>query len=297
VKLLIAFVGLAVVGLIGGSRVFWDKTATKPTGVTTPSFARCPKPATGRTQVIGGKIYALEGVDTFTKAAPLGSFASSNPNRIVYRGDHGMGWSEYPDGWPSTYSVKGAEGYQPSTVLSVHDGVLDFYLHHDSHRNPVGADPSPLPGGRRYQTYGAWSFCEKVVPADSHRLGDFHQAPLLWPRDSNKWQWAESDYPEEDLNAYDFSGFSHWGGSGAQDVFDIPSVEPNFDPTHWHVYTQTWGPRFRSYYVDGRLVGTSTNRVWSAPERWQLQVEPSGLTDGGSGHIYVKWVWIGTGPS
>ena len=80
-------------------------------------------------------------------------------------------------------------------------------------------------------------------------------------------------------------------------MFDIPSVEPNFDPTHWHVYTQTWGPGFRSYYVDGRLVGTSTNRVWSAPERWQLQVEPSGLTDGGSGHIYVKWVWIGTGPA
>jgi hypothetical protein len=276
--------------------MLWGTAPTKSTRVTTPSFARCPKPPTGRTQVIGGTIYALAGMDTFTKSAPLGSFATSSPNRIVYTGDHGMGWTEYPDGWPSTYSAKGAEGYQPSTVQSVHDGLLDFYLHSDSHGNPVGADPSPLPGGKRYQTYGAWSFCEKVVPADAGRLDDFHQAPLLWPRDSNKWQWAESDYPEDDLNAFDFSGFSHWGGSGAQDVFGIQPVEPQFTPTQWHVYTQVWGPGFRSYYVDGRSVGTSTNRVWSGPERWQLQVEPSGLTDGDSGHVYVAWVWIGTGP-
>jgi hypothetical protein len=207
-----------------------------------------------------------------------------------------MAWTEYPDGWPSTYSAGNAEGYQPSTVLSVHNGVLDFYLHSNSRGNPVGADPSPLPGGRRYQTYGAWSFCEKAAPADSHGLDDFHQAPLLWPLESNKWQSAESDYPEADLSALDFSSFSHWGRSGAQDVFDVQSVEPNFDPTQWHVYTQAWGPGFRSYYIDGQLVGTSTSQVWSGPERWQLQIEPSGVTDGDSGHVYVKWVWIGRGP-
>jgi len=33
--------------------------------------------------------------------------------------------------------------------------------------------------------------------------------------------------------------------------------------------------------------------VWSGPERWQLQVEPTGINDGDSGHVYVKWVWIG----
>ena len=205
-----------------------------------------------------------------------------------------MAWTEYPDGWPSTYSAKGAQGYQPSTVLSVHDGVLDFYLHSDSHGNPVGADPSPVPSGRRYQTYGAWSFCEKVAPADSHRLDDFHQAPLLWPQNDSDARSAESDFPEADLNALDFSGFAHYGGSGSQDVFDVQSVEPSYDPTQWHVYTQTWGPGFRSYYVDGHLAGTSTNQVWSGPERWQLQVEPLGTNDGGSGHVYVKWIWIGT---
>jgi hypothetical protein len=256
------------------------------------TLGRCP-PVPG-TMSIGGKTYTVEGVDTFTKAAPLGSFASSNPRKVVYRGDHGMAWTEYPDGWPSTNSGS-APGYQPSTVQSVHDGVLDFYLHDDANGRPVGADPSPLPRGRRYQTYGAWSFCERVLPADAHRLANFHQAPLLWPRNFKDWQWAESDFPEADLNALDFSGYSHHGGSGAQDIFNIQSVDPTFDPTQWHVYTQVWGPGFRSYYADGRLVGIARTQVWSGPERWQLQIEPSAVGGRGSGHVYVKWVWIGTG--
>ncbi|HWE15378.1 MAG TPA: hypothetical protein VG365_17770 [Solirubrobacteraceae bacterium] len=231
-------------------------------------------------------------MDTFTKSAPLGSLAPAKANQIVYTGDHGMSWTGYPDGWPSTYSGR-AEGYHPSTVLSIHNGSLDFHLHNDAHGNPVGADPSPLPGGHRYQTYGVWSLCEKVAPSDSHNLADFHQAFLLWPRSGRDWLWAESDYPEEDLDVLDFAGYSHYGGANAQDVFDIQGVMPTFDTRRWHVYTETWGPGFRSYYVDGRLVGTSTKQVWSRPERWQLQIEPIGINDGDSGHVYVKWVWIG----
>ena len=76
-------------------------------------------------------------------------------------------------------------------------------------------------------------------------------------------------------------------------MFDIQAVTAKFDSIQWHVYTQVWGPGFRSYYVDGHLVGTSTRQVWSGPERWQLQVEPSGTNDGDSGDVLVKWVWIG----
>jgi hypothetical protein len=232
-------------------------------------------------------------MDTFTKSAALGSFSQSRADQVVYVGDHRMAWTGYADGWSSTYSGS-AEGYQPSTVESVHDGFLDFYLHNDSHGNPVGADPSPLPAGHRYQSYGAWSFCERVAPSASSDLADFHQAPMLWPQDDSVAPSAESDYPEATLNQLNFSGYTHYGGSGLQDVFEIPLIEPTFTPTQWHVYTQAWGPGFRSYYIDGRLVGTSTNQGWSGPERWQLQIEPSGTNDGGTGHAYVKWVWIGT---
>jgi hypothetical protein len=293
VRLVWVLLGLATVGLAGGTRAALWSTPTTTIGGTRVTVGPCADRVPGRSTSIGGRRYAREGVDTFAKSGPLGSFASSNPDRIVYMGDHGMAWTEYPDDWPSTYSGS-AEGYQPSTVLSVHNGVLDFYLHNDSRGHPVGADPSPLPGGHRYQTYGVWSFCERVAPARSRDLADFYQAPLLWPENQRDWQWAESDFPEANLDTLDFSGYSHHGGSGAQEVFDILPVEPSFDPSRWHLYTQTWGPGFRSYYVDGQLVGTSSNQVWYRPERWQLQIEPSGFNDGGSGHVYVKWVWIGT---
>jgi hypothetical protein len=286
-------VGVVTAGLWGGSQAVSEPAPNASGSRGSSAIHTCPSPIPKRTLTIGAKKYAVAGRDTFTKAAPLGSFASSNPDRVVYTGDRGMAWTEYPDRWPSTHSGR-AEGYQPSTVQSVHNGVLDFYLHRDASGHPVGADPSPMPSGHRYQTYGVWSFCERVVPADRHNLGDFHQAPLLWPRNYSDWQWAESDFPEADLNALNFSGHSHYGGSGKQDVFAIQSVKSNFDPSRWHVYTQVWGPGFRSYYIDGELVGTSSHLVWSQPERWQIQIEPSVGGGGGSGHVYVHWVWIGT---
>lgn len=258
-----------------------------------PAPGPCPSGPAGSTQSVGAKTYALEGMDTFTKDAPLGSFASTNMNATVYTGDHGMGWTEYPDGWPSTYT-NGRIGYQPSTVLSVHDGVLDFHLHNDSGGNPVGANPSPSPAGNRYQTYGVWSLCEKAVPTQGQDLADFYHVPLLWPVNDSDSPSSESDFPEGNLSTTNLHAFAHYGGSGSQDVFAIQSVAPSYTPDQWHVYTQTWGPGFRSYYVDGQLVATTTNQVWSGPERWQLQIEPSGTNDGGSGDVFVKWVWIGT---
>jgi hypothetical protein len=297
--------GVAVYSLIWGGFAAAVATSgatalTTHTGPGHPapgSVGRCPSAVPGRALAIGHQSYALEGMDTFTKAAPLGSFAQRKANAIVYTGDHGMQWTGYPDGWSSTYSGH-VEGYQPSTVLSVHNGTLDFHLHNDAHGHPVGADPSPLPNGNRYQTYGAWSLCERVAPADSHHLADFHQAVLLWPFNFADWRRAESDYPEQNLNTFDFAGYSHYGGAGAQEIFDIKAMTPRFDTRQWHVYTQTWGPGFRSYYVDGRLVGTTTHPVYSQPERWQLQIEPLGAlgpvpNDRDSGHVYMKWVWIG----
>jgi hypothetical protein len=233
----------------------------------------------------GGHTWTLEGQDDFTTNAPLGSF-SSGGGGIVYTGDHGMSWSEYADGATSTHS-NGAVGYEPSVVQSVHDGVLDWDLH-NYNGTPVSANPSPLPGGHSYQTYGRYSFCERVVPADPHRLDDFHQAILLWPENDGDWQSAESDYPEGDLSDTGFGAYSHYGGSGKQDYFDTPTI----DTAQWHVYTQEWGPGFRRYYIDGNLIGTTTNQVWPNPERWQLQIEPSGTNDGDTGHVYVGWVVV-----
>ena len=260
-----------------------------PAGPGAPAPAQpldgCPAMPTSGNVSSGGHTWTLEGQDDFTKPAAIGSLAAGDGSP-VYTGDHGMAWSEYADGATSTYSG-GAAGYEPSVVQSVHDGVLDWYLH-TYKGNPVSASPSPFPGGHQYQTYGRYSFCEKLVPADAHRLDDFYQAMLLWPQSDSDYQSAESDFPEGHLSDTSFNAYSHYGGSGAQDAFGTPVL----DTTQWHVYTQEWGPGFRNYYIDGSLIGTSTNQVTSLPERWQLQVEPSGTNDGDTGHAYVGWVAI-----
>jgi hypothetical protein len=263
----------------------------------------------------------VAGEDTFTKDAPAGSFAQSNvPDdsdlQPIYTGDHGMGWSAYADGWPSTYtqSPTPVEGYQPSTVLSVHDGMLDFYLHNDADGNAVGADLSPWPGGSDYQIYGAYSLCEKVIPTPHSDLSDFYEASLLWPQNQLDGPCAESDFPEtyyplaggtvnggslDDNEIYAFAHYGAWSAqSGCPEFLPQPdSWSTPVDLSQWHVFTQEWGPRYRSYYIDGRYVSTSTNQVWSQPERWQLQMEPSPLArtqnDGGTGHVFIAWVWIG----
>ena len=276
-----------------------------------PSTNPCPTAIPGNTLQLG-KTFALAGEDTFTADAPAGSFAQSFVSSAsllapVYVGDHGMGWSVYSDGWPATYTASGVEGYQPSTVLSVHDGVLDYYLHDDANGHPVGADLSPWPGGNEYQTYGAYSFCEKVVPTAGQDLADFYESPMLWPQNASDGPCAESDFPESyagpngaGLASGQIYAFAHYGTGSASrcqtaalDRWTSSAVALS----QWHVFTQEWGPGYRSYSVDGQLVYTTTNQVWSQPERWQLQIEPSPRAqlqrDGGTGHLYIAWVWIG----
>ena len=225
-------------------------------------------------------------VDDFTVNAPMGSWGTSSASQVVYTGDHGGQWVEYPDGWSATYT-NGAPGYQPAQVLSVHNGELDFYLH-NVNGLASGANPSPvLPGNTQYQTYGMYTAEVKVTYDDSLDLQDYHMAWLLWPMSDSNWQYAESDFPELDLNSSSVSAFAHYGGGGSQDYFNTP-----VNVTQWHTYTQAWGPGYRKYYVDGNLIGTSTNQVFSQPERWQLQTEPNGGSSGSAGHVLVDWVAV-----
>ncbi|MGH7234597.1 MAG: glycoside hydrolase family 16 protein, partial [Candidatus Saccharimonadales bacterium] len=114
---------------------------------------------------------------------------------------------------------------------------------------------------------------------------------LLWPENDSNWKYAESDFPNMNLNDSGTDAFAHYGGSGAQDYFRW-----NGDISQWHTYEQDWTPTSRSYYVDGTLIGTSTNQVWNQPERFQLQTEPTGITAGDTGHQLVDWVAIYSSP-
>jgi hypothetical protein len=260
------------------------KTTSTPVSITVTNGNVMPPSASGEPVPVGD----LPGwkqtfVDDFTLDAPLGSWGTTDSERVVYTGDHGGKWNVYPDGWSSTYT-NGQPGYQPAKVLSVHDGQLDFFLH-DVNNLPSGANPTPLvTGTSKYQTYGRYS---ARIKSDTG-LGNYHAAWLLWPQNDVNGGCAESDFPEGNLNST-VSGFAHnatnCSNYSTQDAFNTST---RFD-SGWHTYTQEWGPGFRKYYVDGNLIGTSTTRVWAQPERWQLQTEPNGNTHT-AGHLMVDWV-------
>lgn len=231
-------------------------------------------------------------VEDFTIPASTGSWGTSDAAQTVYTGDHNTQWVEYPDGWAST-NTGGAPGYNPSTVLSVHDSVLEFSLAPVGGQ-AMGANPSPIlqagmsiaGGGSQYTTGGIFIFRAKFAAVPG-----YHSAILLWPTDDGDYQSAESDFPEFDLDpGGSVSAFAHYGGSGSQDEYD-----QTIDTTAWHSYKQVWVPGVsREYWVDNTLIGTSISQVWDGPQRWQIQIEPTGVLAGGSGSVQIDWVAIYT---
>ena len=93
---------------------------------------------------------------------------------------------------------------------------------------------------------------------------------------------VRTDAREMDLNLRLVLGFAHLG-CRHQKYFDAKIAL-----TEWNTFTQEWGPGFRRYYLDGGLVGQSTQRVYRGPERWQLQTEAHNRPgDDTSGHLMV----------
>lgn len=252
-------------------------TTTSPSPTATGTATGLPAAPAGFTDVF---------YDSFTKVAPVGTFGTQDGGTVVYTGDHGGGWTSYPDGWSSTYT-NGQPGYQPAQVASVDSNGLDFYLH-NVNGLPSGANLHPLvnPSGATpgYFAYGRYSIRLKL----SNYSPDYHVVPLLWPKNDSDWQSAESDFPEfgTDQGA-SVDAYAHYGGSGSQDDFGTPN-----DVLNWHTYSASWTPTGTTYYVDGVSIGTSTHRTWSQPERLQLQMEPSGKNSNTPTHVYVSSVEV-----
>ncbi len=202
-------------------------------------------------------------------------------------------WSaNYFDGTPDTaaQTLKTRSGYYPSKVLSVHDGLLDMYLHTEKGIS-MGAAPSPRfeKGGKRpfnSQTYGRYSVRFK---ADS--LPGFKLAWLLWP-DSKQWpEDGEIDFPEGDLSETIYAAL-HGPGEKVT-MLDQFRTKSRF--TSWHIATIEWNPDRVEFFLDGKSIGTSTSATPDTPMHYILQTESCLTTcphPETRGHVYVDWVAI-----
>ncbi len=229
--------------------------------------------------------------EDFTEGdVPLGGF----PGPI-----YGTRWSEnYKDGWPDTAAQqqpKGqrTSGYYPSKVLSVHDGVLDMYLHSEN-GVAMGAAPSPIVGGATQRPWNSLVYGRISVRFKADALPGFKLAWLLWP-DSKQWpQDGEIDFPEGDLSKVIYAAVHGLDASGTH-VIEV--LRPNAAFTSWHTATTEWSPGKIEFFLDGKSIGVVTSPVPDKPMHYILQTEacltgcPAPET---SGHVYVDWVGIWT---
>ncbi|SDI96021.1 Glycosyl hydrolases family 16 [Frankineae bacterium MT45] len=229
--------------------------------------------------------------EDFTKPAPLGTFSRTYASK----------WTGY-NGANDT-SKQGT--YRPDKVLSVHDGMLDMYLHTEGGEHLVAA-PAPLVGGRssskRFgsgpgsdggQTYGRYSVRMRVDPVYGYKI-----AFLLWP-DSTRWpDDGEIDFPEMNLDGTINAGSLYAQPATASNPKGVVAYQhTGVSLADWHTVTIDWTPGKVVFYIDGTVVFTNTTQVPHKPMHWILQAETNldgtePTNDTAAGHIDVDWATV-----
>lgn len=257
IRVLLAVVAVSLVGLA----LTPGASAAGPSGVAMPS----------------GNLNGWEQIfaEDFDRHAGIGSFPG---------GAYGARWDVYPDGTPDTTNKA---TYMPSKVLSAHDGVLDWYLHSVGGR-PYAATALPrLVSANAYQgiRYGRFVTRFKITESAPR----YSQVFLLWP-DSENWPaHGEFDFPAGDLG-------STIGATAirANPTIERQQFETNYTYTTWHTAALEWTPGDARFYIDGNLIGSTTNQVSSNPMHYVLQMEATETNDtppsaSTSTHMQLDW--------
>lgn len=213
----------------------------------------------------------------FSTPVALGSFP----------GPHYKGFFPY-----SGYSDTSGNGtYNPAKVLSVHGGVLDYYLHTAGGQHDVSSVVVEVPGKNWGQVYGRYS-----VRFRSDRVPGYKMAFLLWPDDDN-WDEGEIDFPETVSLTSAATIYANRYAAGRPVLSGSTlgfKTKTSAAGTGWHTATTEWSPGGITYYLDGKKLGTTTSGVPHTLMRWTLQVE-TGIdvpapSASAAGHVQVDWV-------
>lgn len=273
-KLLIAFISLILLSF---------SPVTSEAGVHNckPAWKCNPTPTPTPTAPPTNGSFTLIFEEHFNRNAAEGTFEQTYPN--VYH---------YPY-WPDTTD----NGTYDSSIISVHDGLLDAHIRTTNGVHRVSAfgpclstvqDNPVAINCQQNQLYGRYEVRFKV---DS--MHGYKGAWLLWPK-SEVWpRDGEIDFPEGDFDRT-ISAFMHrqGGTSGSdQDVFPTNAVW-----TDWHVAVTEWAPTYVKFTLDGVVIGTSTSRIPNTPMRWVIQNETTldGFepADSVQGHVLVDYLKV-----
>lgn len=242
-------------------------------------------PADRASVTSNGHTYTLKYLEDFNQPAAIGSV------RTQY------GKMGYYDGFTDT-SKLGLNA--PDKVLSVHDGVLDVWLHSENGQPLVS---TVLPDNYAPHTHGRFSvrmWTDVAAKGTGYKL-----VPLLWPT-SNDWNQGEVDWPETDIGGYPSPASAVPGtlqydeGTNSSSMTFLPTkVYPAWATTAgWHVYTTQWDTEGLYFYMDGELVASITDqsKLPTNPMRYTLQFETwigeGAVPTSTSTHVLVDWVAI-----
>ena len=228
----------------------------------------------------------------FQQKVPLGGFSGCTAGPTILRSNcSGLPQSvrsnlwAYPDGWPDGNTGK----YLPSRVLSIHNGMLDYYLHTTGRVHAVAALVPKIPGAVKGNGlhYGAYA-----IRFRANSIPGYKVAFLLWP-DSEIWPAdGEIDFPEGNLDRTVDAAMHFQGGRSliSQDVY-----RSNATFSSWHTAVIEWTPTKCRFILDGHVLGTSVSLIPSTPMHWVLQVQTvagAPPADRVAGHVEIAWITV-----
>jgi chitodextrinase len=253
-----------------------------PTPIPTPTPTSSTSPGGAAPSGQGAPTGDLPGwhqvfVDDFPYNVALGNFPAGTNGK----------WDAYPDGWSDT-SHHGT--YNCTKVCSVHDGMLDMWIHSENGVHYVAVPFPKIPGatsgdGMQYGRY--------AVRFRSDSIPGYKTAWLLWP-DSNVWpRDGEIDFPEGNLDST-ICGYMHRQDASSGGDQDGMCTQTTY--SSWHTAVIEWTPSSLKFILDGQTVNNSTSRIPNTPMHWVLQTETaldgSTPSDSAAGHVQVDWAAV-----
>jgi hypothetical protein len=237
--------------------------------------------------------------DDFTTDVPLGSFSGCSIWSAGLAKAHCTGlpaaidakWFAYPDGWSDS---SGHGRYMPSKTISIHDGVMDLWLHVENGVPLVAAPMPKIPGATG--SMGGLSAGRYEVRFLADASVGYKLAWMLWPDSGDFPHDGEIDFPETPNLSSQILAFMHRQGSTLP--HDQDRYATGVLPTgSWHVATTEWKPGDLKFYLDGKLIGHSTQLVPNTPMRWILQTETvTGTTyvptTADNAHVYIDYATV-----
>jgi hypothetical protein len=187
----------------------------------------------------------------FSVAVPLGQFPGAVESQ----------WGAYPGPWPDTATQRGyaVHGYyDPATTTWISGG----YLHLKMWRGTGSIHSAAVyPKAASDVKYGRFIEVARV----SKVAQGYKSAHLLWPAGNT---YNEVDFPE---NEWTISPAAYVHSADYPDI----NFETNVRWSDWHTYETRWQPGFLAFYVDGKLVGSTTHGVPDVNMSWIIQNESS----------------------